>query len=233
MFKTALDHNILSHTCKLANIVPIPKPNKDTGNGTSYGSISLFSVIAKTREKSFLPYITSNIPTTPTKHGYKTQHSTVTALHTLNNTVAKGLNQMAPLERTTTVALDMSKPFNTINIHTKIRKPIQTNIAGTIIKCIANYVKRRIAYTTCRNHTSIKRQFKTDVLQDGVLSPILLHIYTSDLQQPRAISHGNAPKGACPYIRYKIHIEHTHAHYLSTSTQSTTNDKNTQRHRMG
>ena len=27
------------------------------------------------------------------QHGYKTQHSTVTALHTLNNTVAKGFNQ--------------------------------------------------------------------------------------------------------------------------------------------
>ena len=46
------------------------------------------------------------------KHGYKTQHSTVTALHTLNNTVAKGFNQMAPPARTTTVALDMSKLKN-------------------------------------------------------------------------------------------------------------------------
>ena len=34
---------------------------------------------------------------TPMQRGYKTQHSTVTALHTLNNTVAKRFNQMAPL----------------------------------------------------------------------------------------------------------------------------------------
>ena len=54
-------------------------------------------------------YITANIPNTPMQHGYKTQHSTVTALHTLNNTVAKGFNQMAPPARTITVALDMSK----------------------------------------------------------------------------------------------------------------------------
>ena len=97
MFKTALNKNIIPHTWKLANIDPIPKPNKDTDKGTSYRPISLLSVIAKTLEKSLLPYITANIPNTPMQHGYKTQHSTVMALYTLNNTVAKGFNQMAPL----------------------------------------------------------------------------------------------------------------------------------------
>ena len=154
MFKTALNKNIIPHTWKLANIVPISKPNKDTDKGTSYRPISLLSVIAKTLEKSLLPYITANIPNTPMQHGYKTQHSTVTALHTLNNTVAKGFNQMAPPARTITVALDMSKAFDTINIHTLIRKLLQTNIPSTIIKFIANYIKGRKAYTTYRNHTS-------------------------------------------------------------------------------
>ena len=160
MFKTALNKNIIPHTWKLANIVPIPKPNKDTDKGTSYRTISLLSVIAKTLERSLLPYITANIPNTPMQHGYKTQHSTVTALHTLNNTIAKGFNQMAPPARTITVALDMSKAFDTINIHTLIRKLQQTNIPGTIIKFIANYIKGRKAYTTYRNHTSKQRQFK-------------------------------------------------------------------------
>ena len=125
MFKTALNKNIIPHTWKLANIVPIPKPNKDTDKGTSYRPISLLSVIAKTLENSLLSYITAN---TPMQHGYKTQHSTVTALHTLNNIVAKGFNQMAPPARTITVALDMNKAFDTINIHTLIRKLLQTKI---------------------------------------------------------------------------------------------------------
>ena len=95
MFKIALNKNIIPHTWKLANIVPIPKPNKDTVKGTSYKPISLLSVIAKTLEKSLIPYITAN-------------NSTVTTLHTVNNTVAKGFTRMAPPARTITVALDMS-----------------------------------------------------------------------------------------------------------------------------
>ena len=42
--------------------------------------------------------------------------------------------------RTITVALDMSKAFDTINIPTLIRKLLQTNIPATIIKFIANYI---------------------------------------------------------------------------------------------
>ena len=104
---------------------------------------------------------------------------------------------MAPPVRTITVALDMSQAFDTINIHTLIRKLLQTNIPGTIIKFIANYIKGRKAYTTYRNHTS-KRQFKT-----GVLSPTLFNMYTSDLPPP------SAPVQVTPYAD-NITITSTH-----------------------
>ena len=77
-------------------------------------------------------------------HKHK-QHSTVTELHTLNNTVVMGYNQMAPPARTITVALYMSNALDTINIHTLIRKLQQTNIPGTIMKFITNYTKGRKA----------------------------------------------------------------------------------------
>ena len=169
----------------MANIVPIPKPNKDIHNSTSYRPISILSVIAKILEKSLLPYITANIPNTPTKHRYKPQHYTVTALHTVNNTVAKGFHQMAPPARTITVALDMSKAFDIINIHTLIRKLLQTKIPGTIIKFFANYIKGRKAYKTFRNYTFSQRQLKAGVPQGGVHSPTLFNIYTVDIPLPR------------------------------------------------
>ena len=70
----------------------------------------------------------------------------------------KGIQPMAPPARTITVALDMSKAFDTINIHPLIRKLLQTEIPGTIIKFIANYIKGRKAYTT-HPHVNSKLPF--------------------------------------------------------------------------
>ena len=105
----------------------------------------------------------------------------MTALHTLNNTIAKGFNQIAPPARTITVALDMSKAFDTINIHTQIRKLPWTKLPGTVIKFIANYIKGCKAYTTYIPHTFSQRQFKTVISQGGVVSPTLLNIYIADI----------------------------------------------------
>ena len=97
-----------------------------------------------------------------------------------------GLNQMATPARTNTVALDMSKYFDTINIHTLIRKLLQTKIPGTIIKFIANYIKECKSHTTHINHTSLQCQFKTSLPQGGALSPALFNIYTADILPPKA-----------------------------------------------
>ena len=152
------------------------------------------------------------------QHRYKIQQSTAKTLHTLNNTVANGFNQMASTARTITVAFDMSKAFDTINIHTLIRKLLQINISGTIMKFIANYIKGRETYTTYRNHTSRKRKFKTDVPQCGVNSPTLFNIYTSDLPPPSApvqvmayadvitiTSTHTSPSAANKYIQPYLH----------------------------
>ena len=218
MLKTALNNNIIPHTWKLTNIVPIPKPNKDTDKGTSYRPISLLSVITKSLEKSLISYITANIPCTRVQN--TTLYSDGTT-HTLNTTVAKGFNQMAPPARTITLAHDMSKAFDTMNI------------PGTVIKFIANYIKGRKAYTTYRNHTSKQRQFKTGVPQGGVLSPTLFNIYTSDLPPPSApvqvmayadditiTSTHTSTSAAKKYIQPYLHIPflqlHSHTHHIVT-----------------
>ena len=131
---------IIPHTWKLASIIPIPKPNKDINICTSYRPISLLSVIAKQGRRHYyhtshtLYHTSQKIPHISTQHGFKSGHSTNITSHTINNTIATGFNQYKPAERTVAVALDMSKVFDTVIIHTLTHKLHQTNIPHTILK---------------------------------------------------------------------------------------------------
>jgi hypothetical protein len=204
----ALNTNTIPQIWKLAKIIPIPKPNKDPNLGTSYRPISLLSPIAKTMEKILLPYITSNIPQVKHQHGFKSLHSTTTALQQITNQIVKGFNQKQPPERTIVVSLDLSKAFDTVNIHNLIHKLQQTNIPNLIKKFVANYIKGRKGYTLYQGSKSKQQQFKTGVPQGGVLSPSLFNLYTSDLPTPpknvEITSYADDMNPTASHVDYKI-----------------------------
>ena len=187
LFNLSLFNNSIPSIWKLAKIISILKPNKDPNQGTSYRPISLLSPIAKTLEKSILPYITLNIPQIEHQHGFKQKHSTTTAIHEITENIIQGFNEKRPPSRTVMVSLDMSKAFDTINIHTLIHKIHNTKIPATIQKFTANYIKGRKASCTFQDTTSSttkQKHIKTGVPQGGVLSPILFNIYMSDIPEP-------------------------------------------------
>ena len=174
----------MPHIWTLANIVPIPKSNKDIDKGRSCRPISLLSIIANTLEKSIILYITANIPNTPTQHGYKTLYSDG-IIHSKQQSKGVQPNGSPCANNHCSTRYEQSFRHNK-HTHTNQKAATDKNIPGTIIKFIANYIKVRKAYTTYRNHTSKQRQFKTGAPQGGVLSSTQFNIYTSDLPPPRA-----------------------------------------------
>ena len=84
----------------------------------------------------------------------------------------------------------MSKAFDTINIHTLIRKLLQTNIPDTIIKFIANYIKGRKAYTTYKNHTSNKVNLKLAFHKVASFLPHYLTFTPQTYHQCTGSGHG-------------------------------------------
>ena len=170
---------------KLANIIPILKPNKDTNMCTSYSyrPISLLSVVAKTLEKCLLPYITAKITQTPTQHGYKAQHSTVTALHT---TRRKGVQPNGSTCANYHCSTRYEQSFRHCQHTYPNWKATTDQHPWYDFKFVANYIKGRKVYTIFRNHKSIQRQVKTGLPQVGVLSPTLFKIHTADIPTPTA-----------------------------------------------
>ena len=94
--------NMSATTCRISAIwkssliIPIPKPGKDTSQGTSYRPISLICPAAKVLESLFLPTINKYLIPAQDQHGFRREHSTTSALLQLITDVAVGFNHRKP-----------------------------------------------------------------------------------------------------------------------------------------
>ena len=85
--------NLSATTCRIpaiwksSLIIPIPKPGKDTSQGTSYRPISLICPAAKVLESLFLPSINKYLIPAQDQHGFRREHSTTSALLQLTTDV--------------------------------------------------------------------------------------------------------------------------------------------------
>ena len=180
--------NIYNNSIKTANlpdlwksavIIPILKPGKNPNDSKSYRPISLLCPASKILERLILPYL-GPLPTNPTQHGFKSMHSTTTALLPLTTTVAQGFNQHKPAHRTAAVAIDFSKAFDSIHHPTLLKKLLNSTLHPNIIRWLACYLRGRSASCHYLNAISPRRLIHSGVPQGAVLSPSLYNFYTAD-----------------------------------------------------
>ena len=117
---TALYNDSLK-SCRLPSIwktslvIPIPKPGKDSSQGTSYRPISLLCPAAKVLEALILPTINEFLSPAKDQHGFRPKHSTTSALLQLTTDIETGFNQQKPPHRTVCVAIDLTAAFDTVS----------------------------------------------------------------------------------------------------------------------
>ena len=123
ILKTALNTNIIPHIWRLANIVRIPK-QADIPHLSNW----------PTMKKSLLPYITATRVQNTTLYSDGTTH--------IKQNRSKGVQPNgSPCANNHCSTRYMSKAFDTINIHTLIKKLLQPKIPCTIIKLIEKYIR--------------------------------------------------------------------------------------------
>ena len=123
-------------SCRLLSIwmpslvIPIPKPGKDSSQGTSYRPISLLCPPAKVLEALILPSFNKFISPAKDQHGFRPRHSTTSALLQLTTDIEKGFNQRKPPHRTVCVAIDLTAAFDTVSYDTLISKIVGSSLDG-------------------------------------------------------------------------------------------------------
>ena len=96
---------------KTSLVIPIPKPGKDSSQGTSYRPISLLCPAAKVLEALILPSINEFLSPAKDQHGFGPRHSTTSSLLQLTTDIETGFNQRKPPHRTMCVAIDLTAAF--------------------------------------------------------------------------------------------------------------------------
>jgi hypothetical protein len=157
------------------------KPGKSPELGTSYRPVSLLCPSAKVLERLLLPYLTESLSTQPTQHGFKPNHSTVTALLPLVVTTAEGFNEKQPPARTTAVAIDLSKAFDCVPHDLLLSKISNTSLHHNIVRWLISYLRGRTARVSHNSRISKPKQVRFGVPQGSVISPILFNFFIADI----------------------------------------------------
>ena len=161
---------------KTSLVIPmIPKPGKDSSQGTSYRPISLICPAAKVLEALILPSINEFLSPAKDQHGFRPRHSTTSALLQLTTDIETGFNQQKPPHRTVCVAIDLTADFDTVAHDTLISKIVGSSLPPTITRWLSCYLRGRQAATSFRDTKSSTRIVRTGVPQGSKLSPSLLH----------------------------------------------------------
>lgn len=184
IFNNCLNQGIIPTIWKTARIIPLLKPGKPADIGKSYRPISLLSPLAKILESILLPIITESINFAPHQHGFRKGHSTTTALQEINDHIDKGLNQKRPVERTVSVAIDLTAAFDTVNHEILLDDINNLQLNQYIKRFLCGYLRGRQTYVEFRGKRSKFRKMRQGVPQGGVLSPVLFNLYMSKMPLP-------------------------------------------------
>ena len=188
IFNNSIDTGCIPTAWKGANIIPIPKMGKDPADAASYRPISLLSPIAKCLERLILPTLRDAIELPSFQHGFRSDHSTTTALMHIINDAADGLNQKKPPVRTVIAALDLRAAFDLVNIDRLLNKIYELTIPTSIKHWLGAYLRGRSCRTIYEGARSHSKMMHTGVPQGGGTQPTTVQpVYR---RPPRACGTG-------------------------------------------
>ena len=110
------------------------KAGKPRDQGRSYRPVSLLCPAVKILERLFLPSIVEALGTRPSKHGFKSRHSTASALLPISARVVSGFSQRKPPSSTIPIVLDISKAVDTVSHRLLIEMIHRSRLRHNLVK---------------------------------------------------------------------------------------------------
>jgi Reverse transcriptase (RNA-dependent DNA polymerase). len=170
---------------KTANIILIPKPNKDHTIPSNYRPISLLPAMSKVVEKIILTRLRTHsqeLQVIPDEQfAFRPNHSTELQILRLTEHITAAFNRG---QYTGAVFLDVAKAFDTVWHEGLLMKMLTNQYPISFTKLIKSYLHHRKFRIQIQDSLSTTRPMEAGVPQGTVLSPHLYTIYNSDIPHP-------------------------------------------------
>ena len=98
--------------------------------------------------------------------------------------MVSGFGHYKPPSRTITIAVDISKAFDTVSHRFLIEIIHRSRLRRNLVRWLVAYLRGRKAFCLSQQNISPPRQERTGVLQGSVISPALFNHFISDCPIP-------------------------------------------------
>lgn len=180
LINNSLDTGTIHKRLKDAVVIPIyKKGSKNDPN--NYRPISLINAISKIIEKiiafQLRKYLEQNKLINEQQFGFRKGHSTI---HAMISSINHLETQKRNKHGSTSIFIDLSKAFDTVNIQLLLTKLKKYGIQDTELKWFESYLKGRTQSCRINGQKSTVKIVKIGVPQGSILGPLLFIIYIND-----------------------------------------------------